>query len=168
VTGPVELVQWPAEAERRAELAAHGLPRLLVVAPGVAPPPRIDREEDWIRLPADERDVWSRLRRLAVLHERRRRRPRLTDEVVLVCGDRRVVVSPGDARLLGPLVEHFGELVLWDRLTADLSPTSASSRRARWARVARLRARIEPAGLVVHAVRGRGLLLDHVRPDGAS
>jgi hypothetical protein len=173
----VELVRWPAEAVRRAELAAQGRPRLLLVEPGVAPPP-VDRDEDWIRLPADERDVSARLRRLDVLDEQRRRRPRLAGDDVLVCGDLRVVLAPGDAPLLGPLVERFGELVLWDQLAAVVGPAGASPEPgsaptgpaptgpALRARVRRLRSRLGPAGLVVHAVRGRGVLLDHAPPPG--
>lgn len=50
------MLRWPAAAARRDELAEDRLPRLLLVAEGVAPP-RLDRDEDWIRVPADEREV---------------------------------------------------------------------------------------------------------------
>jgi hypothetical protein len=60
----VEVLRWPAEAARRAELAARTRPRLLLVAPGEVPPP-LDPEEDWVRLPAPARDVRARRARLA-------------------------------------------------------------------------------------------------------
>jgi hypothetical protein len=164
----VELVSWPAEAERRAELAARDVPRLLLVAEGVAPP-RVERDEDWIRMPADERDVWTRLRRLSVLHERRRSRPRLHPGAVLVlgCRDDRVPVSAADAALLRPLADRFGELVLWDELAAALAPAGPVSARALRSRVARLRSRVQPLALAIHTVRGRGVLLTGTTGDGA-
>jgi hypothetical protein len=64
------LVPWPAGSQRRAELATRGVPRLLVVADGITPPP-MGQGEDWIRASANERDAWARLRRLAARHERR-------------------------------------------------------------------------------------------------
>lgn len=101
---PVELVRWPAEADRRQALAAGGVPRLLLVERGSTSPPRLDDDEDWIRLPADERDVWARLDRLAVHHARRLRRPRLSDEGVLDYAGRRAVVGVQCAPLLALLV----------------------------------------------------------------
>lgn len=66
------MLRWPADAARRDELAERRLPRLLLVAEGVLPP-RLDPDEDWIRTPAGERDVWARLRALADRHDERRR-----------------------------------------------------------------------------------------------
>jgi hypothetical protein len=62
--GGVEVVRWPAEAARRAELAARARPRVLLVAPGEVPPP-LDPEEDWLRFPAPARDLLARRARLA-------------------------------------------------------------------------------------------------------
>jgi hypothetical protein len=60
----VEVLRWPAEAGRRAELAARARPRVLLVEPGEVPPP-LDPEEDWLRLPAPARDLRARRARLA-------------------------------------------------------------------------------------------------------
>src|SRR5262245_19040113 len=57
---PVAIVPWPRDAARRVDLAGRGVPRLLVVDPGV-PPPDVADDEDWVRAPVDERDVAARL-----------------------------------------------------------------------------------------------------------
>jgi len=159
----VELLRWPADAGRRDELAADHRPRLLLVAAGVTPP-RLDREEDWIRVPADERDLWSRLQRLAELHDQRRRRPQLSDGVVLDHGGRSVIVSAGEGAVLRPLLDRFGQLVRWDELIGTLWPDGNGTMKLAVARVSRLRVRIAPTGLAVHNIRGRGVLLDHGVP----
>jgi DNA-binding winged helix-turn-helix (wHTH) protein len=159
----VELLRWPADAGRRDELAAEQRPRLLLVGAGVAPP-LLDREEDWIRVPADERDLWSRLQRLAELHDMRRRRPQLSDGVVLDHGGRSVIVSAGEGAVLRPLLDRFGLLVRWDELIGTLWPDGDGTLKLAVARVSRLRIRIAPIGLAVHNIRGRGVLLDHGVP----
>src|SRR3954451_16776898 len=63
--GPVELLHWPRDEALRRHLAADGTPRLLLVPPGAPTPVVRAADEDWIRLPADERDVATRLRALA-------------------------------------------------------------------------------------------------------
>ena len=60
----VEVLRWPAEAGRRAQLAARARPRVLLVEPGELPPP-LDPEEDWVRLPVPARDLRARRARLA-------------------------------------------------------------------------------------------------------
>jgi hypothetical protein len=68
----VALVPWPSEAEVATELAEAGRPRLLLVVREADPPDVSDELEDWIRVPADERDVEVRARRLARLAGGRR------------------------------------------------------------------------------------------------
>jgi hypothetical protein len=63
----VTYVRWPDEAEVRADLRARLRPRLLLVAPDAAPPDVVDDLEDWVRVPADERDISVRANRLARL-----------------------------------------------------------------------------------------------------
>lgn len=59
----VDLVRWPSDAVRRAELANLGVSRLLVVADGTEPPEIYDGE-DWCWASSDERDVAARLAQL--------------------------------------------------------------------------------------------------------
>ena len=61
----VALVPWPDEESVAEELALTARPRVLLVAPTVTPPEVRDRLEDWVRVPADHRDVEVRARRLA-------------------------------------------------------------------------------------------------------
>jgi hypothetical protein len=156
----IELLRWPGDGARRAAAAERGTPRLLLVAAG-ALPPRLDSNEDWIRIPADERDLLDRMQRLAAEFDRRRRPPYLEADVVLRYGGRTVVVSDGEAAVLRPLIARFGELVTWDVLRGHLWPDAERTARAMSARVFRARVRIEPIGLTVYTIRRRGVVLDH-------
>lgn len=156
----IELLRWPGDVARRAAAAERGTPRLLLVADG-ALPPRLDAGEDWIRVPADERDLLARMQRLAAGFDRRRRPPYLEADVVLRYGGRTVVVSAGEGAVLSPLIARFRELVTWDVLRSHLWPDATRTSRALSSRVFRVRARIEPIGLTIYTVRGRGVVLDH-------
>ena len=57
----VVLVRWPEENFHLGELRGAGTPRLLLVGPEAAPPDSTDPLEDWIRLPAEDRDVRARV-----------------------------------------------------------------------------------------------------------
>ena len=61
----VELVEWPSEEERLSQLRREHVPRLVLVPEGMAPPLTADVLEDWIRLPAVDEDIRSRVRVLA-------------------------------------------------------------------------------------------------------
>ena len=61
----VELVEWPSEEERLSQLRRDHVPRLVLVPEGMAPPLTADVLEDWIRLPAEDEDIRSRVRVLA-------------------------------------------------------------------------------------------------------
>src|SRR5205814_7286584 len=60
----VVLVRWPAEEPRRVLLREDGIPRLLLVENGAAPPRSADDLEDWVRVPADEVDLHARVENL--------------------------------------------------------------------------------------------------------
>lgn len=55
------MVRWPEERRRLDELRASRVPRLLLIAPEIAAPDISDCLEDWVRLPAEDRDVRTRL-----------------------------------------------------------------------------------------------------------
>jgi DNA-binding response OmpR family regulator len=156
----IELLRWPGDVARRAAAAERGTPRLLLVAEG-ALPPRLDAAEDWIRVPADERDLLARMQRLAAEFDRRRRPPYLEADVVLRYGGRTVVVSEGESAVLEPLVARFRELVTWEVLQSHVWPDATRTTRALSSRLFRVRARIEPIGLTIYTIRGRGVVLDH-------
>jgi hypothetical protein len=56
----ITCVLWPSDADRRADLARAGVPRLLLVEPGQIPPDEWARDEDWVRVPATVEEVTLR------------------------------------------------------------------------------------------------------------
>jgi len=158
------MVRWPQGASRRAELAAQGVPRLLLVGQGVTPPP-LAPDEDWIRLPADERDVWARLQRLDLLQRRRSRRPQLTEGGVLDYTGHEVVLTLDQRALLRPLVERFGQVVGWAELVDTLWPEGGGTVEQAIEALGHLRVRIAPTGLGLHAIGQQGVLVDHPVPE---
>jgi hypothetical protein len=73
LVAPMACVVWPSEADRRAELTAAGVPRLLFVEPGELPPDQWELDEDWIRVGDPVEDVALRA---ATLRRRLRDLPR--------------------------------------------------------------------------------------------
>jgi hypothetical protein len=113
----VVLVRWPAEEPRRAELQEHGVPRLLLVENGAAPPRTADELEDWVRVPADEVDLHARvdnLNRRAL--SRNQLVPALDDDGVLRAGDGWVPLPPVEARLTTALIDRYRYVVSRDSL----------------------------------------------------
>ena len=150
VAGPAALVHWPREADRRAELAALHIPRLLLVAPEVAPPD-VGDDEDWARLPADERDTAARLEALRARHARVTLRGR---DLRTARGS--VRLSATEAAALAALLRANGAIVSRDEVGAAVAAHVAVSARTVDDIVSKLRRRIRPVGLDVVAARGRG------------
>lgn len=148
----VAILQWPRDAGRRADLAGLGIPRLLVVAPGV-PVPELADDEDWVRLPAAERDVAARI--AALRH--RAGVVRLTGPTLRTARGT-VALSPSEATLVAVLLAA-GTLVPRSALAAALPGATAA--RAVDDVVHRLRRRLRPVGFDVFSVRGRGFMLGH-------
>lgn len=163
-----EILGWPAEGSRRAELVALGVPRLLVLEPGAVPPDAADELEDWIWLPADERDVFARLRRLAF------RRPpappegatvRVGSDGVAWVGGTHLPVPPAEGAILRLLADPPERLCLRDDLAHAAWGEVPHSRRSLDSRIFVLRRRLAPHGLLVRSVRGRGFILTAAGPD---
>ena len=157
----VVLVRWPHEAERRARLEDEGVPRLLLVEDGVAPPVVEDPLEDWVRVPASEDDVRARLAGLAArrrLHAQEV--PELDADGVLRFADHWVALPPVEARLTAALLERFGAVVSRAALAGAGWPQGAPRRNALDVHVVRLRRRLAPVSLAIRTVRSRGYLLE--------
>ena len=156
----VVLVRWPAEAERRAVLAAAHTPRLLLIELGEPPDPE-DCLEDWVRVPATEGDVRARV---AGLWMRARNHsaaaPELDHDGVLRFGDRWVSLPPVETRLTSALLERFGAVVSRETLSRAGWPEGAPGRNALDVHVLRLRRRLVPVNLAIRTVRSRGYLLE--------
>ena len=161
----VALLHWPRDREDRERLARALLPRLLLVSEGQPPPGTGDPMEDWIRLPADERDVAARLHALS------ERATASLDQIVVVddCCLRRsaatVSLSPNEASFARLLVAASGGVVpraalaaaVWGR---DADPSARSLDDLAY----RLRRRIEVLGLDVVTARTRGFALHILSP----
>ncbi|MGF1597092.1 MAG: winged helix-turn-helix domain-containing protein [Acidimicrobiales bacterium] len=152
----VELVYWPAEADRRRELSEGAQPRILLVGEGEPAPITVDPLEDWIRLPADERDLQVRVetltRRLDV-------EPVLDDDGVLHHRHNWTALPPIEARLTQTLLARFGKVVSREALLRQGWPDEEPKRNVLDVHVLRLRRRLEPLGLTIRTVRKRGYVL---------
>jgi len=157
----VELIEWPRDARLRSQLAAAGIPRLLVLD-GTAPPPDdLAVDEDWIRRPFDPSDLTARLRRVAAAaHFRASTDAWLDEERVLHRGAHTAVLTAAEATVAELLLSSAGQVVersvLEQRLWPDGRPPSD---RAIDAVVYRLRRRCSALGLVIRNARGRGFVL---------
>ncbi len=156
----VELVRWPEEEARRQVLREEHLPRLLLVSDGSPPDCGDDLLEDWIRVPADERDVCARVNRLRLRAESESVEvPTLDSDGVLHLGGDWVSVPPVEARLLAVLLEQHGVVVSREALNAIGWPDGTPRSSSLYVHVLRLRRRIAPLGLSIITVRSRGYLL---------
>lgn len=159
----VELLRWPADADRREELRRAGRPRLLLLLADVPPPTDTDDHEDWAWLPVDERDLFARLRRLAAVSpppgELDLAALAVDEDGVLRGAARLVPLPPVEAALLGVLLDPPVRIRSRQELSAAAWGRADRRRRSLDSRVLTLRRRIAPVGLAVHVVRGRGFLL---------
>jgi len=153
----VVVLRWPEDAADVERLAVSGVPRLLFVQPGADPPEGGECEEDWVRLPADDRDVAARLRALTRRAGRHQTVPEVDGEGRLLHRGRWVALSPIDQHFARLLVERFGRVVANEELARawDRPPKSNAVR----VHLTRLRRRIAPLGLEIRRVRGVGVLL---------
>jgi DNA-binding response OmpR family regulator len=150
----VALVHWPRDNVRRAQLAAARVPCLLLVEPE-APPPVVEVWEDWIRLPADERDVSIRLHGLAL----RVCRPEIVDDSILRNSYGAVVLSSPESAMAHALLESDGRLVSREELERAVWPDGVPTSRALDDLVYRLRRKVKPLQLNVFSARSRGFVL---------
>jgi hypothetical protein len=162
----VQLVRWPADSKLLCDARRAGLPRLILVDQGASPPVIADAFEDWIRMPASDDDIDSRLgvltdRALAV---RPATKPTLDAEGVLGYGDRVVPLSPIAGALVGPLIDRFQRVVPRVVLAQAAWPTEDPKLNALDVHLVRLRRQVTRVGLTVRTVRQRGYLLDVHHP----
>jgi DNA-binding response OmpR family regulator len=170
----VAVVRWPAEATKRASLAAAGQPVLLLVE-SEEPPVTTSPLEDWIRVPSSDTDLEARIEALrlkAVLpatnpHFDPMGAPRLDNRGMLSFESGWVSLSPLEVRLMAALLVRPGAVIPRQQLIeagwpSDDDPRTAPSRNALDTRVLRLRRRLQPIGLTIRTVRARGYVLDRL------
>ena len=160
----VALVRWPDDEAKRRELRAANRPRLLLVDERAPAPVSGDLLEDWIRLPADDRDLRARLDALtlrsgaevAVF-------PEIDSDGLLRMSDQWVSLPPIEQRLAAALLDKPSAVVSRETLAKAGWPGESATRNALDVHMLRLRRRIEPLGLAIRTVRSRGYVLD-IRP----
>lgn len=158
----VELVQWPSEEQRLTQLRRDQVPRLVLVPEGLAPPLTADVLEDWIRLPAPDDDIRSRVR---VLTDRATgaavvQVPELDENGLLRVSGRWVSLPPVEHRLMLVLLDRYRAVVSRDALARSGWPAGIPGRNVLDVHIVRLRRRLAPLGLVIRTVRSRGYLLE--------
>lgn len=162
----VVLLRWPEESHRLETLRATRVPRLLLVGPDEDPPHLPESLEDWIRLPADDRDVRARVAALEDRSEASSGVPEMDGAGLLRFRGRWVALSPVEQALAGAMVAGYGQVVARDALADAAWPRGIPTRNALDVHVLRLRRRIAPIGLEIRTVRSRGYLLQGA--DGAA
>ena len=160
----VVLLRWPEESARRTELETAARPRLLLVEPGDPPPDISDPLEDWIRLPAADRDARARVARLASRAETEQQAPQVDGDGLLRYRGRWVALSPVENALAATLVDRFGAVVGRDTLARRAWPGGTPTRNALDVHMLRLRRRIAMLGVEVRTVRSRGYLMQAAQP----
>jgi hypothetical protein len=159
----VAVLEWPEQADEADALAAAGALRLLLVAPGVAPPVDWDLTSDWLRRPAEPRDVLARVETL----QRRSdgdRPLRLDEDGLLWRGLDWVALGPLEMRLMAVFLENMHRVVKRTELVAVGWPGSSRGMRTLDTTIQRLRGRVARLGLEIVNVRQRGFVLI-VAPD---
>jgi len=159
--GPaVAVVRWPDHHDRVDELRRAGQPRLLVVGPDDDPVTTTDDLEDWLRLPADDRDVRMRVLRLRDRAQRLPTCPVLDGYGRMVFAGRWVGLSIVEERLARPLVDRFGRVVSYADLLEAGWPGQRKERIILRPRITGLRRRAATIGLELRSIRDVGHLLE--------
>jgi two-component system OmpR family response regulator len=159
----VELVRWPGDPQRLAELRDRGVPRLLLVADDAEPPIPTDCLEDWVSAEAPEPALDARRRALLARARAHGARPEIDADGLLRHHEAWVSLSPVEQSLARAMLDRFGAVVPRDVLAARAWPDGAPTRNALDVHVLRLRRRLAPLGLEIRTVRSRGYLLQELR-----
>ncbi len=161
----VELLNWPAEDERRRSLAQRGVPRLLLVNPDRSPPTVTDHLEDWIRRPYNDVDLEARI---ACLRARASEpavagdSPAIDEDGVLRTDRGWLALSDVEVKLMTELIGRYGAVVDRDSLQNAAWPNQQVSRNLLDVYLHKLRPRVIEVGLAINTVRKRGYLLDRL------
>lgn len=158
----IDVVTWPDQATRLAELRDAGLPRLILVEGSGLPLVTSDPLEDWIRVPADAADLELRIATLRRrVDESEEVRPEMDDAGLVRFGDEWVALPPVEARIVGALVDEWGSVVSREELGRKGWPDdSVNGRNALDVHITRIRKRLRGSGMALRTVRSQGYLLE--------
>ncbi len=151
---------WPSDEDTRHGLANAGRPRLLLVDTDTAPPVVHDPLEDWVRVPASELDVRTRVETLRWRAFGHSSLPTIDEHGVLRHHGSWVLIPPVEARLASALIQRYARVVSREKLSRTGWPSGAPGRNALDVHVLRLRRRLHAVGLAIRTVRSRGYLLE--------
>ena len=165
-SGIVDIARWPADQHRRQTILSAGRGCLWLLAAGELAPD-LGPGEDWIRVPADERDISARVQRLA----RRGPRPasiRAGDlyadpDGIVRWGRDRALLTPTESAIFNRLARAPGTLVTRTQITDEVWGHTTRSPRSLDSRIHVLRSKLSPLNLRVHTIRSRGFVLDSAR-----
>ena len=155
----VVVLCWPSDAEDVVRLHDHGVPCLLLLDAAADRPDLGSLLVDWVRLPADDRDLTARLARLRRHVAVPAALPTLDGYGRLTYGDRWVELTPIEERLAEALIESFATVVSGPVLSARGWPGAPPSANALRVHLHRMRRRVESIGLEVRMLRGSGYLM---------
>lgn len=160
-------LRWPEESARRDQLAAAGIPRLLLVSAGATPPSVWALDEDWILASAPAAERGHREATLRRRLDRRAEPPRRPTVGVAIDDDglvrregRWVALSELEVRLIAVLLAARGRCVSRDRLLEVGWPGQERDDRAVDGVVRRARAKLAALGVEIHGITGAGYLLE--------
>src|SRR5262245_14277578 len=154
----VVVLRWPEQADDVDRLDRLGVPRLLLVEPGVAPPEHESCLQDWVRLPAEDADVRVRLRALSHRPARHPVAPSIDTVGQLSHRGQTLFLSPLDQRLAELFISRFGDLVDESEIRDKVWPEGTTTQGIR-VQVSRLRRRIAAVGLTITCVRNLGYVM---------
>jgi Transcriptional regulatory protein, C terminal len=154
----VAVLYWPAEADEAERLDREGLPRLLLIEPGVTPPASASCLQEWLTLPVIELELQTRLVNLAKRAASHPRRPTVDDFGQLTHRGDSLFLSRIDQLLAQALIARFGHIVTDDELIENVWPDGATNQALR-VHMSRLRQRLGPLGLAIKCARNAGYLM---------
>lgn len=158
---PVAILAWPDEGAEARRLVEAGTAVLYLVSADEIPPVPTTCLEDWVRLPADDRDVAARVDALQRRAEAHLSPPRLDEFRRLAVGGRVLPLPSPEIELAALLADRFGQVVPDRDLVLAAALDGPGLLRAP---VHRLRSTLRPLGLEVERARRLGYRLRHRAP----
>ena len=157
------VVRWPHDEDLRRTLSAAGVPRLLLIAKPWDPPLPLDVLEDWVATTADPAEIRHRLANLEARASTSSDASPFVDAAdILRFRGNWIALAPSEVPILARLAESFERCVSREELgVGDLDKAGQATFHTH---VHRIRRRIEPLGLVIETLRGRGLVLSAKSP----
>jgi two-component system, OmpR family, response regulator len=154
----VVVLSWPNQAAEREHLGRSAVPTLWLVERGIDPPAGCTCLEDWVRLPADDADLRTRLASLAGRAAHHPSVPALDAHGQLTHHAMVVILSPVEQRIATSLIENFGNAVAEGELIGAAWHEGGSEDTLR-VHISRLRRRLAPIGLTITSIRSFGYVM---------